>query len=46
MAEHGMRRWEIDIAGVVIRTLERFGLAWDVVRISPEREATKLLSVR
>jgi stearoyl-CoA desaturase (Delta-9 desaturase) len=41
-AEHGLRRWELDPSALVIRALERVGLAWDVVRVSPERQATKL----
>src|ERR671915_150288 len=40
-AEHGMRRWEIDPSAWVITAFEKLGLAWDVVRISPERQATK-----
>jgi stearoyl-CoA desaturase (Delta-9 desaturase) len=40
-AAHGMRRLELDISGLVIRALEKVGLAWDVVRISPTRQATK-----
>ena len=43
-AEHGMRRWQIDTSALVIRTLERMGLAWDVVRISPEKQATRAAS--
>jgi stearoyl-CoA desaturase (delta-9 desaturase) len=39
---HGLRRWELDVSAAVIRMLERVGLAWDVVRVSPERQATKL----
>lgn len=38
-AAHGLRRWELDLSAAVIRLLERIGLAWDVVRISPERQA-------
>ena len=41
-AEHGLRRWELDPSALVIRALERVGLAWDVVRVSPKRQATKL----
>jgi fatty-acid desaturase len=41
--EHGFRRWQLDPSRAVIRTLERLGLAWDVVRISPERQARKAL---
>jgi len=37
-AEHGLRRWQIDTSAMVIRALEKLGLAWDVVRISPERQ--------
>jgi stearoyl-CoA desaturase (delta-9 desaturase) len=37
-----MRRWELDPSALVIRALEATGLAWDVVRISPERQQTKL----
>jgi stearoyl-CoA desaturase (delta-9 desaturase) len=40
-AAHGMRRFEFDISALVIRALARLGLAWDVVRISPERQAMK-----
>jgi stearoyl-CoA desaturase (delta-9 desaturase) len=40
-AAHGMRRFEIDPSAWVIRGLEKLGLAWDVVRISPERQAIK-----
>jgi stearoyl-CoA desaturase (delta-9 desaturase) len=39
--EHGMRRWQIDPSRYVIRGLEKMGLVWDVVRISPERQARK-----
>ena len=41
-AEHGLGRREFDISALVIRMLERVGLAWDVVRVSPERQAAKL----
>ena len=41
-AEHGMRRWEFDPSALIIRGLERLGLVWDVIRISPERQAAKL----
>jgi stearoyl-CoA desaturase (delta-9 desaturase) len=42
-AIHGLGRWELDISGGIIWTLEKLGLAWDVVRIAPERQAQKLL---
>jgi stearoyl-CoA desaturase (Delta-9 desaturase) len=41
-AAHGLRRWEIDPSAWVITGLEKLGLAWDVVRISPQRQAQKL----
>jgi stearoyl-CoA desaturase (delta-9 desaturase) len=40
-AVHGLRRWELDPSAAVIWTLERLGLVWDVVRISPERQSAK-----
>jgi stearoyl-CoA desaturase (delta-9 desaturase) len=40
-ARHGLDRREIDISAGVIWLLERAGLVWDVVRISPERMARK-----
>ena len=43
-AAHGMRWWELDISSLVIRGLERLGLAWDVVRIDPARQERKLLA--
>jgi stearoyl-CoA desaturase (delta-9 desaturase) len=43
-AFHGLRRWQLDPSSAVIRTLERLGLVWDVVRISPERQAAKAAS--
>ena len=38
-AFHGLRRTELDIGGLFIRLLEASGLAWKVVRVSPERLA-------
>jgi stearoyl-CoA desaturase (Delta-9 desaturase) len=40
-AEHGLRRWELDPSALVIRAMERVGLAWNVIRIAPERQAAK-----
>ena len=42
-AFHGLRFWEriADPTGLVISLLERVGLVWNVVRISPERQAAK-----
>jgi len=43
-AGHGMERWQVDPSALVIRGLERLGLAWDVVWTSPEQRASKLAS--
>jgi stearoyl-CoA desaturase (delta-9 desaturase) len=43
-AHHGLRWWELDISGVVIAAMERVGLARDVVRISPARQAERLVA--
>ena len=32
---HGLKWWQVDLSSMVIRVLERLGLAWDVVRFSP-----------
>jgi len=40
-AVHGLGRWEIDPSALVIRAMEKVGLAWNVVRISPERQAQR-----
>ncbi len=45
-AEHGMRKWEIDPSALVIRALERLGLAWDVVRVDRERQERKRKSLK
>jgi stearoyl-CoA desaturase (Delta-9 desaturase) len=41
-ATHGLRWWELDPSGWLIAALERLGLAWNVVRIAPERQRQKL----
>ncbi len=41
---HGMRRWQLDPSAVIIRVLEMVGLAWDVVRIDPDRLRSKALA--
>jgi stearoyl-CoA desaturase (Delta-9 desaturase) len=43
-AFHGLRRWEVDPGGLVIRGLERLGLAWNVNRVSAERQELKQTS--
>lgn len=40
-ASHGLRWWELDPSGLFIATLERLGLAWNVIRITPERQLQK-----
>ena len=40
-AFHGLRWTQVDPGGLVIRGLEKLGLAWNVVRISAERQAEK-----
>jgi stearoyl-CoA desaturase (delta-9 desaturase) len=41
-AFHGLRPREIDPAGWVIVAMEKLGLVWNVVRITPERQAQKI----
>ena len=38
-AFHGLHWWQIDLSGYVIWALERLGLAQDVYRVSPARQA-------
>jgi stearoyl-CoA desaturase (Delta-9 desaturase) len=45
-AAHGLRWWELDPSAVLIALMRRTGLAWDVVRITPERQAAKLTTSR
>jgi stearoyl-CoA desaturase (Delta-9 desaturase) len=42
-AFHGLRRWELDPSGLVIRAMRRVGLARNVVAISPERQEQRLV---
>jgi stearoyl-CoA desaturase (Delta-9 desaturase) len=42
-AVHGLRRWELDPSALLIGTMERVGLAWNVIRIAPERQAAKAI---
>jgi stearoyl-CoA desaturase (delta-9 desaturase) len=41
-AFHGLRKLELDPGGIVIWLLEKCGLAWRVVRISPEKQRSRL----
>ena len=45
-ARHGLRWWQIDPSAWLIAGLERSGLVWDVVRVSPERELAKIAGAR
>ncbi|MGH2985395.1 MAG: acyl-CoA desaturase [Solirubrobacterales bacterium] len=45
-AVQGLGRWQLDPSALVIGALERLGLAWDVVRISPERQSAKAAALR
>jgi stearoyl-CoA desaturase (delta-9 desaturase) len=38
----GLRWWELDLSGLVIRAMKRLGLAWNVVQITPERQQQRL----
>ena len=44
-ARQGMRWWELDPSWAIIWGMEKLGLVWNVVRISPERQEAKLASV-
>jgi stearoyl-CoA desaturase (delta-9 desaturase) len=41
-AAHGQGLRQLDPSALVIRGLEKLGLAWDVVRVAPDRRASKL----
>ena len=43
-AFHGLRWYELDPSGWLILALARLGLAWDVVRVTPERARARLAS--
>jgi stearoyl-CoA desaturase (delta-9 desaturase) len=40
-AVHGLKRWEPDPSGLIISGMEKVGLARNVIRISPERQAER-----
>ena len=42
-ALHGLRWWEVDIGGLVIRAMRRLGLAWNVVMIPRERQQQRIV---
>jgi stearoyl-CoA desaturase (Delta-9 desaturase) len=43
-AAHGLRWYQVDLSALVILGMEKLGLVWDVVRVSPERQARKAAS--
>ncbi len=42
-ARHGLGRWQLDPSAWVISALEATGLAWDVIKITPARQASKAI---
>jgi len=44
-AVHGLRRWELDPSALLIAAMEKVGLAWNVIRIPPERQVAKAVAV-
>jgi stearoyl-CoA desaturase (delta-9 desaturase) len=42
-AVHGLKRWELDPSALIISAMEKLGLARNVVRISPERQAERVI---
>ena len=44
-AFHGLKPWEVDVSGLVIRALAWLGLVWQVVRIPPELQRRRELVV-
>jgi stearoyl-CoA desaturase (delta-9 desaturase) len=43
-AYHGLRWWEVDPSGLIIAGMQRVGLAWNVVRITPERQQSRVVA--
>ena len=40
-AVHGLGRWQVDVSALVIDGFEKAGWVWDVVRVPPDRLASK-----
>ena len=40
-AVHGLKRWELDPSALIIAAMEKLGLARNVIRISPQRQAER-----
>ena len=45
-AVHGLKWWEVDPSAMIIRAMKRLKLAWNVVEITPERQAEKLVAAQ
>ncbi len=43
-AFHGLKPWEVDVSGLVIRGMAALGLVWQVVKIPPELQAKRELA--
>ena len=43
-AFHGLRWYELDLSGMLILAMQRTGLAWNVVRIAPERQRARMVA--
>src|SRR3954466_11513079 len=43
-AAHGLKWYEVDPSAALIRLMEKLGLAWGVVRITPERQAQRTVA--
>ncbi len=40
-AFHGLRWWQFDLSGIIIASLEKLGVVWDVQRVSREVQAAQ-----
>ena len=40
-ARHGLHRWQVDLSWLLIRSLEKLGLAWNVKRPTPRQMARR-----
>ncbi len=43
-AYHGLRWYEIDPSGLIIAAMSRMGLAWNVIKITPDRQRSKTIA--
>jgi stearoyl-CoA desaturase (delta-9 desaturase) len=43
-AYHGLRWYEVDPSGLIIAAMSRVGLAWNVVKITPDRQRAKTIA--